>query len=64
MPIIHQDKEFLFGYTPICEMDGAHSDMLMDFGILRLKSGQKFEEDQQLERAYILSKKPLPVKIL
>jgi len=35
-------------------MDGAHSDMLMDFGILRLKSGQKFEEDQQLERAYIL----------
>lgn len=49
------EKEFPFGYTPIAEMGGAHADMLMDFGALRLAPGQVFEEDsKENECAYLL----------
>lgn len=42
------------GYTEISAMGGANSDMLMDFGVLRLKSGQTFTDDRPLEKAYLL----------
>lgn len=46
-------KEFEFGYTEITHM-GGEPDMLMDFGILRLKKDQVFEDKLDLERAYLL----------
>ena len=48
------DKEIPFGYTSIAEIDGVHSDMLMDFGTLRMKKGDVFEEEKDLECAYLL----------
>jgi len=49
------EKEFSFGYTPIAELDGMHSDMLMDFGVLRLKEGDSFKDNREdLERAFML----------
>lgn len=50
---IIKGKPFDFGYNPITEI-GGDPDMLMDFGILRLKSGQVFEDNSALERAYLL----------
>lgn len=47
-------KEMAYGYTPIAEMNGPHASMLMDFGVLRLKKNQNFEEEQPLECAYML----------
>ncbi len=43
-----------FGYTAIAEMGGKHADMLMDFGVLRLRKGESYHEEQPLEKAYLL----------
>lgn len=48
------EKELPFGYTAIAQMDGIRSDMLMDFGVLRMKKGDVFEEKKDLECAYLL----------
>ena len=45
---------FPFGYTAIAEENGVHSNMLMDFGVLRLEAAQVFEECQKKECAYLL----------
>ena len=54
MSIRRAAGEHAFGYTPIAEMNGANADMLMDFGILRLAAGEVFEDDTNLEKAYLL----------
>ncbi len=46
-------QEFRFGYNEITRQ-GGDPDMLMDFGILRLGAGQVFEDDSNLERAFLL----------
>lgn len=53
-PVIRANGEHAFGYTSITEMGGAHSDMLMDFGVLRLRRGESWTEEQPLEKAYLL----------
>lgn len=53
-PIIRARGENAFGYTSVTEIDGKNSDMLMDFGILRLRKGESFAENQPLEKAYLL----------
>lgn len=52
--IIRAKGAHAFGYTPITEMNGKNAEMLMDFGILRLRRGESFTEEQPLERAYLL----------
>ena len=52
--IVRAKGEHPFGYTPITELNGKNSDMLMDFGILRLAKGQSFKDDLKLEKAYLL----------
>ena len=48
-------KNYPYGYTPIAEMNGAHPEMLMDFGCLCLAPGQTWEEDSsENECAYLL----------
>ncbi|MGL4986672.1 MAG: 5-deoxy-glucuronate isomerase [Treponemataceae bacterium] len=51
---ILRSKEHSFGYTPLCEMNGRESDMLMDCGILRLQSGESFSDDSAYEKAFLL----------
>lgn len=51
---ITQKQDFAPGYTEITALDGVHSEMLMDFGILRLTEGMTFSDDKPLERAFVL----------
>lgn len=46
--------EHAFGYTPMAEMNGVHAEMLMDFGVLRMRKGDRVVESQPLEKAYLL----------
>ena len=43
-----------YGYTAIAERNGKHADMLMDFGVLRLRAGESYRDEQPLEKAYLL----------
>lgn len=52
--IIRQEKEFSYGYNSITELNGKHSDMLMDFGIIRFNKGYEYTNDEQLERTFLL----------
>lgn len=53
MRIRHPDG-FMWGYNSITSLDGDHSDMLMDFGILKLNQGMVFTDDSRLEKVYLL----------
>lgn len=50
-----QKRVLDYGYNSIMKMDGKYSDMMMDFGILKLKSDQEeiFNDDNK-ESAYLL----------
>ncbi len=52
--IIKQRQPFSIGYNSITELDGKSSEMMMDFGILKLNAGDKETNDDQKERAYLL----------
>ena len=49
--LIRREPGFPFGYTTICEIGGRHGEMGMDFGILRLKAGQRHALAPERERA-------------
>ena len=51
---IQQKEPFKTGYQAITELHGQHSDMMMDFGILKLEPQTEYEDDLPLERAYLL----------
>jgi len=51
---IAQKPDFGYGYTSITELDGKHSEYLMDFGVLRLKPDMEFTDGKQLERVFVL----------
>ena len=51
---IKQPRGFPQGYTPITAITGAHPDMLLDFGILKLAGGGRHASGAGLERAYLL----------
>jgi len=48
------DSGFTDGYYTLAEEGGLNSDMLMDFGLLRLAQGQAYECSREKERAYLL----------
>ena len=54
MRIEQPGQEFPIGYTPITEQDGRHADMLMDFGILKLRGGESYRNTDTRERAFLL----------
>ena len=54
--IIKQVNEYPNGYTAITEIDGKHADMLLNFGILKLRKEQIWKDSKHLERAWILIK--------
>lgn len=43
-----------FGLKWLARMDGDHADMLMDFGVYRMKKGDVWFEDASLEKAALL----------
>lgn len=53
---LRQEKdEFEFGYTMITECDGLHSEMMMDFGVLKLDSTMSYTDERtHLERVYLV----------
>ena len=52
---IRQNTAFKNGYNSITEMSGCHSDMLMDFGVLKLTKNLTYTSES-LERALLLVK--------
>jgi len=54
--IVKRDKTFKYGFTPITEQHGKHSELLLDFGILKMKSGDIIESLNGRERAWLLIK--------
>lgn len=53
---IKQIGDFHSGYNSITQMDGLHSDVLMDFGILALGENGEEVNSENKERAYLLIK--------
>ena len=51
---IQQKKPFEIGYNSITEIDGKHSEMLMDFGILKLDDQLQYSDSMMLERVILL----------
>lgn len=52
--LIKGESEYKYGYNSIVTMDGEHSDMLMDIGLLKMKKDQTEESTEAKERAYLL----------
>ena len=50
----HQNEEFEYGYNSITELEGKHSDMKLDVGIIRMKEGFIYENKESKERAILL----------
>ncbi len=50
----HQREAYAYGYNTITELVGKHSDMRMDVGIIRVKSGFTYENNEAKERAILL----------
>ncbi len=51
---IHRDKAFEAGYNAITSMDGEHSDMMMDFGILKLMPDEHYVDNLPYERIFLI----------
>ncbi len=54
--VIKQDEKFKYGFTPVTEQHGKHSNLLLDFGILKMKAGDKTVSIPGRERAWLLIK--------
>ena len=52
--IVKQGKPFDYGFTSITQQHGKHSEMLLDFGILKLKTGDMETSSTGRERAWLL----------
>ncbi|XP_060085119.1 5-deoxy-glucuronate isomerase-like [Ylistrum balloti] len=52
--LIYNKTTFQEGYNAITELDGVHSQMHMDFGILKLSRGAVFHSKEAKERAFLL----------
>ena len=54
MKHIRGPQNYDYGYHEITTIDDKIHNTLMDFGILKMKNGDVFSEEQSLERAYLL----------
>lgn len=52
--IVKDNKQIKTGYYPITEIDKLHPEMKLDFGLIRLKSKEKFISNEPKERALLL----------
>jgi 5-deoxy-glucuronate isomerase len=51
---IRHPEGFSWGFNPITSLNGPHSDMLMDYGILKLNAGLEYSDEAKLEKVYLL----------
>ncbi len=51
--ILYRDG-FANGYSPITQIEGAEDPVQMNFGILKMKSGERFKNTSDLECTYLL----------
>lgn len=51
---IKSQGSLAYGYNSIIEMNGRASNMLMDFGIYKMKKGEVITSNEALERAFLL----------
>ena len=54
--IVKQNEKFKYGFTSITEQRGKHSELLLDFGILKMKAGDRNISEPGRERAWLLIK--------
>ncbi len=55
MRLRQENTEFNIGYNTITQCDGIHSEMMMDFGVLKLTTDGAYTDDRtHLERVYLL----------
>ena len=54
MGLVRRGNAFEPGYREIIGIDGPHPDMLMNFGILRLRDGETWKNGDGRERAFLL----------
>lgn len=55
MRLRQENTEFNLGYNTITQCDGIHSEMMMDFGVLKMNTGLTYTDDRtHLERVYLL----------
>lgn len=52
--IVKKQDDFDYGYNAITELDGKHPEMLMDFGIIRLKKDMTYKNAENKERTFLL----------
>lgn len=52
--IVKNDKDFVQGFRSITEQHGKNSEMLFDFGVLKMKSADIVESAEERERAWML----------
>lgn len=52
--LLKQEGPFKQGLNMIAELNGNHSEMMMDFGILKLNKNDKYHDDFDLERVIML----------
>lgn len=52
--VVHQKEEYQYGYNSITELNGKHSDMQLDVGIIRVKDSFVYENQEPKERAILL----------
>lgn len=51
---LKQNGPFKVGYNSITEINGKHSDMLMDYGVLKLAKSTLYKDNADLERVILL----------
>ncbi len=54
MVIKNSGKHDKYGYKPITQQHGLHSEMLLDFGLLNMRKGEKHLSAEDTERAFLL----------
>lgn len=47
-------KSFPFGYNSITEVDGKDADIMMDFGVLKLGNGTRYDDESKREKVFLL----------
>jgi 5-deoxy-glucuronate isomerase len=52
--LIKQSGQFALGYTPVVEIGGKYEDFQFDFGILRIKQNETFQDQEDKECVYHL----------
>lgn len=51
---IRQNGDFEWGYNAITSLTEKHKEMMMDYGVLKLRAGMEYEDAADLEKVYLI----------